>query len=84
MLRSIKYFDGKWSMKGDRAKYRVWSTILSWGHVSGKSSSRGMSDLKPDFSEEWVLQIQGGKEFQAEGEKKKDLVCFEDSREPSR
>ena len=76
MLRNIKYFDGKWSMKGDRAKYRVWSMILSWGHVSGKSSSRGMSALRPDFSEEWVLQIQGGKEFQAEAEKKKRLSVF--------
>lgn len=63
-------------MKGDRAKYRVWNTILSWGHVSGKSSSRGMSDPRPDFSEEGVLQIQGGKEFQAEGEKKKRVSVF--------
>ena len=39
-------------MKGDRAKYRVWSVTLSGGQVSGKSSRQGVSDLRPSFSEE--------------------------------
>lgn len=48
-------------MKGDRAKYRVWSTILSWGHVSGKSSSRGMSDLSLADTRRKGIPGRGGK-----------------------
>ena len=75
------YFEGKWNVKGDRAKYRVWSVTLSGGHVSGKSSRQGVSDLRPSFSEEWVLQLHGGRELQAK-EEKKTIFCG-GSEEPS-
>ena len=56
-----------WKVTELNTEYGAWPWV---GDMRQGNPLDGVSDLRPSFSEEWVLQSHGGREFQAEEEKK--------------